>query len=196
MEKLILLTVVSILIGFNVQGQETFKISPEKSTIEWLGEKVTGAHSGYINLQSAFFLFEDEKFVGGEFNIDMNSIKCTDIENRTYASKLEEHLKDPDFFNSSKYPTSNFKISNIIFDGTSYMITGNITIKEITQEITFPAKFENDGDIFHANATLKIDRTKHDIKYGSGSFFDDLGDRMIYDEFTLKINLQGSKAKD
>ena len=196
MKKLILLTFVSILIEFNIQGQETFIISPEKSTIEWLGEKVTGAHSGYINLQSAFFFFEDEKFVGGEFNIDMNSIKCTDIENRTYASKLEEHLKDPDFFNSSKYPTSNFKISNIIFDGTSYMITGNITIKEITQEITFPAKFENDGDIFHANATLKIDRTKHDIKYGSGSFFDDLGDRMIYDEFTLKVHLQGSKAKD
>ena len=196
MKKLILLTVVSILIRFNVQGQETFKISPEKSTIEWLGEKVTGAHSGYINLQSAFFLIEDEKFVGGEFIIDMNSIKCTDIENRTYASKLEEHLKDPDFFNSSKYPTSNFKISNIIFDGTSYMITGNITIKEISQEITFPAKFENDGDLFHANATLKIDRTKHDIKYGSGSFFDDLGNRMIYDEFTLKIHLQGSKAKD
>lgn len=196
MKKLILLTFVSILIEFDIQGQETFKISPEKSTIEWLGEKVTGAHSGYINLQSAFFFFEDEKFVGGEFNIDMNSIKCTDIENRTYASKLEEHLKDPDFFNSSKYPTSNFKISNIIFDGTSYMITGNMTIKEITQEITFPAKFENDGDIFHANATLKIDRTKHDIKYGSGSFFDDLGDRMIYDEFTLKIHLQGSKAKD
>ena len=196
MKKLILLTFVSILIEFNIQGQETFKISPEKSTIEWLGEKVTGAHSGYINLQSGFFFFEDEKFVGGEFNIDMNSIKCTDIENRTYASKLEEHLKDPDFFNSSKYPTSNFKISNIIFDGTSYMITGNMTIKEITQEITFPAKFENDGDIFHANATLKIDRTKHDIKYGSGSFFDDLGDRMIYDEFTLKIHLQGSKAKD
>jgi len=196
MKKLILLTVVSIFNGLNVLGQETFKISPEKSTIEWLGEKVTGAHSGYINLQSAFFLFEDEKFVGGEFNIDMNSIKCTDIENRTYASKLEEHLKDPDFFNSSKYPISNFKISNIIFDGTSYMITGNITIKEITQEITFPAKFENDGDIFHANATLKIDRTKHDIKYGSGSFFDDLGDRMIYDEFTLKIHLQGSKAKN
>ena len=76
------------------------------------------------------------------------------------------------------------------------MITGNMTIKEISQEITFPAKFENDGDLFHANATLKINRTKHDIKYGSGSFFDDLGDRMIYDEFTLKIHLQGNKTKD
>ena len=196
MKKLILLTFVSILIGFNIEGQETYKISPENSTIEWVGEKVSGAHSGYINLQNAFFLFEEKKIVGGEFNIDMNSIKCTDIENPAYAAKLEEHLKDPDFFNSSKYPTSNFKITNIIFDGTSYMITGNITIKEISQEITFPAKFENDGDLFHANATLKIDRTKHDIKYGSGSFFDDLGDRMIYDEFTLKIHLQGSKARN
>ena len=196
MKKLILLTVVSILIGFKIQGQETYQISPENSTVEWVGEKVSGTHTGYINLQNAFFLFEEEKFVGGEFNIDMNSIKCTDIENPRYAAKLEEHLKDSDFFNSSKYPTSNFKITNIIFDGTSYMITGNMTIKEISQEITFPAKFENDGDIFHANATLKIDRTKHDIKYGSGSFFDDLGNRMIYDEFTLKIHLQGSKAKD
>ena len=196
MKKLILLTVVSISIGFNIQGQETYQISQENSTIEWIGEKVSGAHSGYINLLNAFFLFEEEKLVGGEFNIDMNSIKCTDIENPTYAAKLEEHLKNPDFFNSSKYPTSNFKITSIIFDGTSYMITGNITIKEISQEISFPAKFENDGDLFHANATLKINRTKHDIKYGSGSFFDDLGDRMIYDEFTLKIHLQGSKAKD
>ena len=196
MKKLILLTVVSILIGFNIQGQETYIISPENSTIEWVGEKVSGAHSGYINLQNAFFLFEEEKFVGGEFNINMNSIKCTDIENPKYAGKLEEHLKDADFFNTSKYPNSNFKITNIIFDGTSYMITGDITIKEISQEITFPAQFENDGDLFHANATLNIDRTKHDIKYGSGSFFDDLGDRMIYDEFTLKIHLQGSKAKN
>ena len=196
MKKLILLTVVSILIVFNIQGQETYIISSENSTIEWVGEKVSGAHSGYINLQNAFFLFEEEKFVGGEFNINMNSIKCTDIENPKYAGKLEEHLKDGDFFNTSKYPNSNFKITNIIFDGTSYMITGDITIKEISQEITFPAQFENDGDLFYANATLNIDRTKHDIKYGSGSFFDDLGDRMIYDEFTLKIHLQGSKAKN
>ena len=196
MKKLILLTVVSILFGFYIKGQEIYDISPENSKIEWIGEKVSGAHSGYINLKNAFFLFEDEKFVGGEFNIDMNTIKCTDIENPKYAAKLEEHLKDPDFFNTDKYPISNFKITNIIFDGTSYMITGNITIKEISQEIVFPAKFENNGNIFHANSTIKIDRTKHDIKYGSGSFFDDLGDRMIYDEFTLKIHLQGSKAKD
>ena len=195
MKKLILLTIVSILIIFNTIGQEIYKVSPENSKIEWIGEKITSAHSGYINLQDAFFIIEDEKFVGGEFNIDMNTIKCTDIENPIYAAKLEEHLKDPDFFNSSKYPIANFKITNIIFDGTSYMITGDITIKEISQEITFPAQFENDGDLFYANATLKIDRTKHDIKYGSGSFFDDLGDRMIYDEFTLKINLQGSKAQ-
>ena len=116
MKKLILLTIVSILIIFNTIGQEIYKVSPENSKIEWIGEKITSAHSGYINLQDAFFIIEEEKFVGGEFNIDMNTIKCTDIENPIYAAKLEEHLKDPDFFNSSKYPTSG-KISNIIFVG-------------------------------------------------------------------------------
>ena len=95
MKKLILLTIVSILIIFNTIGQEIYKVSPENSKIEWIGEKITSAHSGYINLQDAFFIIEEEKFVGGEFNIDMNTIKCTDIENPIYAAKLEEHLKDP-----------------------------------------------------------------------------------------------------
>ena len=193
MKKMILLTIVSIASLLNIQAQEEYQISLKNSTVEWIGEKVTGSHSGFINLKSAFFLFEDEKLVGGEFEIDMNSIKCTDIENPKYAVKLEDHLKDNDFFATDKYPTSTFKITNVIFDGTSYMITGNITIREISQEITFPAQFHSHGELFHADAIVKVDRTKHDIKYGSGSFFDDLGDRMIYNEFTLKIHLEGTK---
>jgi len=193
MKKMILSTIVSILSLFSIQAQEQYQISLENSKVEWIGEKVTGSHSGYINLKSAFLLFEDEKLVGGEFEIDMNSIKCTDIENPKYAAKLENHLKSNDFFATDKHPTSNFKITNVIFDGTSYMVTGNITIREISQEITFPAKFHSHGKLFHANASLKVDRTKHDIKYGSGSFFDDLGDKMIYNEFTLKIHLEGTK---
>lgn len=193
MEKMILSTVVSILSLFSIQAQEQHQISLEKSTVEWIGEKVTGSHSGFINLKSAFFLFEDNKLVGGEFEIDMNSIKCTDIESPEYAAKLEKHLKNNDFFATDKYPISSFKITHVIFDGTAYMITGNMTIRDIPQEITFPAQFHSHGNTFHADASLKIDRTKHDIKYGSGSFFDDLGNRMIYDEFTLKIHLEGTK---
>jgi len=193
MKKMILSTIVSILSLFSIQAQEQYQISLENSKVEWIGEKVTGSHSGYINLKSAFLLFEDEKLVGGEFEIDMNSIKCTDIENPKYAAKLEKHLNSNDFFATDKHPTSNFKITNVIFDGTSYMVTGNMTIREISQEITFPAKFHSHGKLFHADATVKVDRTKHDIKYGSGSFFDELGDKMIYDEFTLNIHLKGTK---
>jgi len=186
-------TVVSIVTLFSIQAQEQYEISLENSNVEWIGEKVTGSHSGSINLNSAFLLFEEEKLVGGEFEIDMNSIKCTDIENPKYAAKLENHLKSDDFFATDKHPISNFKITNVIFDGTSYMITGDITIRELSQEITFPAKFHSHGKLFHANATAKVDRTKHDVKFRSGSFFDELGDKMIYDEFTLKIHLEGTK---
>ena len=193
MKKIILSTVVSLLSLSNLQAQEKHSISIEKSSVEWIGEKVTGTHSGLISLKDGYFKFEENKLVGGEFNIDMNSITCTDIENKEYAAKLVDHLKNDDFFASDKHPLSNFKITKVIFDGTSYMITGDITIRDITEEITFPARFHSHGRIFHANASLKIDRTKHDVKYGSGSFFDDLGDKMIYNEFTLKIQLESYK---
>ena len=193
MKKMILSTIVSIVCLCTIQAQDKYQISAEHSKVEWIGEKVTGSHSGFINLKEAFFLFEDDKLIGGEFEMDMNSLKCTDIENPEYAAKLENHLKNDDFFATDKYPTSSFKITNVIFDSTSYMVTGNMIIREISQEITFPAKFHSHGKLFHANATVKVDRTKHDIKYGSGSFFDNLGDRMIYNEFTLKIQLEGTK---
>lgn len=193
MKKMILSTVVSILSLINLQAQEQFEISLKNSSAEWIGEKITGSHNGTINLSKAFFIFDNNTLVGGQFEMDMNSIKCTDIENREYAAKLESHLKDKDFFATEEYPISHFTITEVIFDGTSYMITGNITIRGISQEITFPAQFHSDENLFLADATLKIDRTKHDIKYGSGSFFDGLGDRMIYDEFTLKIHLEASK---
>lgn len=193
MKKMILSTVVSILCLTNLQAQEKHPVSIEKSSVEWIGEKVTGTHSGFISLKNAYLLFEENKLVGGEFDIDMNSITCTDIENEEYAAKLVNHLKNDDFFATDKYPTSNFKITKVIFDGTSYMITGDITIRDITEEITFPARFHSHGRIFHANASLIIDRTKHDVKYGSGSFFDDLGDKMIYNEFTLKVQLESYK---
>lgn len=190
---MILSTVVSIMSIVNLYSQENYQITLEKSSVEWIGEKVTGSHNGTINLNKAHLTFENNKLTGGEFEIDMKSIKCTDIESPQYAAKLENHLMDDDFFASEKHPTSTFKITNVLFDGTSYMVTGDMTIRGISQEITFPAQFHSHGNVFHADATLKIDRTKHDVKYGSGSFFDDLGDRMIYDEFTLKIHLETTK---
>ena len=170
-------------------AQSILNIDLEKSSIEWVGEKVTGAHTGNILLKKAHFVMGKEHIEGGEFTIDMNSITCTDIENPEYAGKLVGHLKDEDFFGVDKHPTSNFSFTKVIFDGTSYLITGTMTIKEMSQEITFPAQFHTEKDKLTADAVVKIDRTKHDIKYGSGQFFDGLGDRMILDDFTLTIHL-------
>ena len=176
-----------------VSAQDTLAISINSSTVNWIGEKVTGQHSGYINLQSAFLLLDNNKLVGGKFEIDMQSIKCTDIENEKYALKLENHLKDADFFAVDKFPISNFEITDVIFDSNAYMITGIMTIRGISKKISFPASFHNQTGLFIADATLKIDRTKHDIKYGSGTFFEELGDSMIYNDFVINIHLEGKK---
>lgn len=189
MKKLILSSALILGNLTFICAQSVLNIDLEKSSIEWVGEKVTGAHSGNVQLQKAHFVMGKEHIEGGEFTMDMNSITCTDIENPKYAGKLVDHLKDEDFFGVDKYPTSSFSFTKVIFDGTSYLITGTMTIKEMSQEITFPAQFHTEKDKLTADAVVKIDRTKHDIKYGSGQFFDGLGDRMILDDFTLTIHL-------
>ena len=189
MKKLILIAALTIVNLTVTKAQSQLNINLAESTIEWIGEKVTGSHTGNVSLKSAHFIMGDEHIEGGEFIMDMNSIKCTVIENPEYAGKLENHLKDNDFFGTENYPTARFSFAKVIFDGTSYLITGKMNIKGMSQEITFPAQFHTEKGHLVADAVVKIDRTKHDIKYGSGVFFDDLGDRMILDDFTLNIHL-------
>jgi len=193
MKKLILLTLVSISTFINLQAQEKLNISLKTSSVKWVGEKVTGQHEGFILLKSASLETKDGALTGGEFVIDMNSIKCTDIESPQYSAKLENHLKDNDFFNVAEFPEARFVITKVIYDGTSYIIEGDMTIRELTSAISFPAEFHNEDGKFIADASVIVDRTKHDVKYGSGAFFDNLGDKMIYDEFTLKVHLESVK---
>ena len=189
MKKLILVAVLTIVNLSIVSAQSQLNIDLNNSSIEWLGEKVTGSHSGNVTLKSAHFIMGKEHIEGGAFVMDMNSIKCTDIESPEYAAKLENHLKADDFFGVETYPTASFTFTKVIFDGTSYLITGQMNIKDMSNEITFPAQFHAEKGQFIADAVVKIDRTKYDIKYGSGAFFDGLGDRMILDDFTLNIHL-------
>jgi len=189
MKKLILIAALTIVNLTATRAQNLLNINLSESSVNWIGEKVTGTHTGTVILQKAHFSMGKEHIEGGEFVMDMNSIKCTDIESPEYAAKLENHLKDDDFFGTENFPTASFSFSKVIFDGTSYLITGEMNIKGMVQEITFPAQFHNEEGKLIADAVVKIDRTKHDIKYGSGAFFDGLGDRMILDDFTLNIHL-------
>ncbi len=166
----------------------TFEVSVADSQITWLGKKVGGQHTGTINVQSGKFTIDGDKLTGGSFVMDMGSIACTDLEGE-YKGKLEGHLKSPDFFAVSDFPTASFVISKVTPEGDKHKIDGTIVIKNIAREISFPADVAIDGDKVTATAEIVIDRSKFDVRYGSGSFFDGLGDKLIYDDFTLNVQL-------
>jgi len=159
-------------------------VDVEKSQITWKGYKVTGEHEGTINLKSGVLMFDGDKLTGGKFEMDMTSINTTDLEGE-YKDKLDGHLKSADFFGVDKHPTAKFEITKAVGSGNSYKVTGDLTIKNITNPVTFDMTVNGNT----ATAQLKIDRAKYDVRYGSGSFFDNLGDKTIYDEFDLNVNL-------
>ena len=185
MKRVLLLLTLSGLFLINVGAQSKLTADTTKTKLLWLGEKVTGQHTGTINLQSGWLTWQDNKITSGEFDIDMASLK--DTENN---KMLIGHLKSDDFFGVVKYPLAKLVITGSTpFDKGSGMVTGTLTIKDITNPIEFKATTQkkDDGTWFFANIT--IDRTKYNIRYGSGSFFDNLGDKTIYDDFNLKGNI-------
>jgi polyisoprenoid-binding protein YceI len=184
MKHLFLITLFGLLLGV-VNGQQKMNADTTKTKLNWLGEKVTGQHTGTIKLLSGWLSFADNKITGGEFLIDMASLK--DSEGN---ARLENHLKSDDFFSVDKFPVSKLVIkSSDSFEKGSAVVRGELTIKGATNPIEFKAAMQkkDDGTWFYSN--IVIDRTKYSIKYGSGSFFDNLGDKTIYDEFKLKVAL-------
>jgi polyisoprenoid-binding protein YceI len=173
---------------------ETFVIDSKKSSIEWVAGKVGGSHKGTIQLASGSLIFDGQKLKAGEFTADMTSIMITDLKGNSNKSLLN-HLKGEDFFSVAKNPNSTFKITNVAAVGADRVnISGNLTIKGITNPITFPASIKVQKNNLVAVAKgVKIDRTKYDIKYRSKSFFGDIGDKAIDDEFELNLNLVAKK---
>src|SRR5690606_35721546 len=107
-----------------------------------------------------------------------------------YRDKLVNHLKSDDFFGVEKYPTAKFEITKVVSQGNDqYLVTGNLTIKATTKEIEFPATIKAEGEALTASAQITVDRSEYDIRYGSSSFFDNLGDKVIYDDFNLDVTL-------
>ncbi|MCT4615048.1 MAG: YceI family protein [Marinifilaceae bacterium] len=183
MKKLFLLSVFVLL--FSSIGIRAQQIDINKSKVSWIGKKVTGEHSGTINLKSAAIQIKDEQIKSGEFVIDMNSMICTDIKDAAYNKKLIGHLKSDDFFGVVKYSTAKLVIRGAELVKNKYVIQADLTIKGKTERIEFNAVKTSSGFI----ALLEIDRTKFNIRYGSGKFFENLGNKMISDIFTLNIEL-------
>ena len=169
---------------FAFTTQITKEVNTESSVVKWTGYKVTGKHEGTIMIKKGSLTFKNNVLVGGKFVIDMSTINTTDLEG-DYKKKLDGHLKDDDFFGVEKHKTASLVFTSLKQNGTNYIVNADLTIKGITNKVKFKMQVLENSAI----ADLKIDRTKYDIKYGSASFFDDLKDRAIYDEFDLNVNL-------
>lgn len=165
---------------------QTKKINLEQSSIKWVGKKIVSSHNGNLKFKSGFLFFKKKKLIGGMFVVDMNTINTLDL-NGEKKIKLDEHLKDSDFFNVSKFPTASLVFNKIkSLKKGNYQITSDLTIKGIKKsDITFVLSTYKKS----ANASFEIDRTVYGIKYGSGSFFDNLGDKMIDDHVNVKVSL-------
>jgi len=161
-------------------------INIEASTITWKAYKVTGSHEGTINLASGNLDFNGTILTGGAFVVDMTTINTTDLEGE-YKQKLDGHLHSDDFFGTATHKTASLEITSVKASGkNAYNATANLTIKNITKEVNFTISVYGSK----ATANLKVDRSQFDVRYGSGSFFDNLGDKTIYDEFDLVVDLQ------
>lgn len=187
---------ISAMADKGKKAPQSLKVDTKASTFNWLGKKITGEHNGTINIQSGNLVVEGDRLTGGDFTIDINSIKVLDVKDEGYNAKLVGHLKAPDFFDAAKYPTATFKITKATpKGGVNYDIAGNLTINGVTQAISFPAivNIDKKGSA-NASAKFEVDRTKFGSKYASKSFFDTIGDKAIYDNFTVDIKLSTVKT--
>jgi len=180
-----------------VAEAKSFTIDNSSSNVKWLAKKVTGEHNGSVAIKSGEFQVENGSISAGKFTLDMNTITVLDIPADDESNaKLTGHLKSEDFFSVEASPEANFEIVSVEqIEGAAegqpnYNVKGNLTIKGITKAITFPATINMSDNSVKANAEFEIDRTEWDIRYGSGKFFQDLGDKTIYDNFTIMFDIE------
>ena len=191
MKRIFLFLFISSILATNVI--DTIWIDISASKVKWIANKISGSHNGEIKIKNGYILKNDTSLVGGEIIIDMNSISVHDIEHPKWNQSLVEHLKTEDFFDVKKFPVA---ILQILSSKKSYIndklnsnveISGELTIKNITNKVLIHSYIDFNRNI--SEGQLIIDRTKWDIKYGSNSFFDNLGDKAIYDDFVLNFTL-------
>lgn len=190
----LLLSLMASIITTSLAFAGNYKVEKDQSNVKWLGKKVTGEHYGTISFENGHLHIEDGNITSGEFVIDMNSIVVEDLTDAEWNQKLVGHLKSDDFFSTDKFGTSKLVLKSVeAKSGNVHHFKGHLTIKGITHPVEFDAAVEFKGNHVHANGKMTIDRSLYNVKYGSGKFFDNLGDKMIYDDFTLDFNIVATK---
>lgn len=183
------LTAIVTFLAFDMPVKDlTYTVDTERSTIDWTAKKVGGGHTGTIKISSGSLVHNGKSLTKGTFLIDMASITSDN-------ARVTNHLKSDDFFAAEKNPNAKFEITKVTPAGQDRVnISGNLTIKGISQPLAFPATVRAQKGIVVAVANgVRVDRTKYDIKFRSKTFFLDIGDKAVDDEFELNINLVAKK---
>lgn len=171
-----------------------YNVDTTASVISWKGSKIGGAHNGTLYLKSGSLEFAKGELSGGKFEIDMTTINTTDLTGGK-KRKLDGHLKSKDFFSVNSFPSATLEITNVAKGSSkgAYDITADLSIKGISAQIQFAANVEHHGDTATAKADIVFDRAKYDVKYKSGSFFSNLGNKLIHDDVEVGVELKLSK---
>ena len=186
---LTILTGMAVFMSFDKAVKEVnYTVDTERSSIDWSAKKVGGSHKGTVKITSGNLVYNGKALTKGSFLINMTSLTSDN-------AKVTTHLQSDDFFSAEKNPNSKFEITKVTAAGADRVnIAGILTIKGISHPITFPATVKIEKNIVVAVANgIRVDRTKYDIKYRSKTFFLEIADKAIDDEFELNINLVAKK---
>jgi len=174
-----------------VSAQEV-ELNVENSSLKWSGKKITNSsHNGSIKFKSGKLNFSDGFIDSGKFIVDMMSINVEDLEGNSKA-RLEKHLRSDDFFSVVDFNESSLEITSSEKDGDGFKVYGILNIKGLTSAVEL--KMKKVGDDWSSSFTF--DRSKHNVRYGSGSFFENLGDRLILDEISMEATLNFDSWKE
>jgi len=186
----IVLPFVAAFVFVSLLSAQEYKIVNDISSVKWQGSKIVkGEHAGTINIKEGSVRLKDGILLGGSIIIDMHTISGSDLKGSS-KERLEKHLKSDDFFGVDKFPESRFELLNSKESGNSgFLVTGNLTIKGKTHPIEFNLVQGKKDDNITLSGRMSIDRSIYDVRYGSGKFFDNLGDKAINDIFTLDFML-------
>lgn len=193
----LLLSVVAGVVLFSPTSlmAKPYQLDVKKSKLTWTGSKVLVAskHTGTVAIKSGQVEFGKDGPASAVVIVDMKTIKNEDLTDPAYNKKLVGHLKSPDFFDVEKHPEATLKVTSFKKQGpNAYDLTGDLTIKGTTKPVTFKATAASEkGGVSKISADLEFDRTEFDVRYGSGKFFQNLGDKVISDKVQLKVELVG-----
>lgn len=198
MKTLFALTFAIVSAGAIAQDKPmktTYNVDPSESKIVYVGKKVTGQHTGNVNIKpGSTLVFTGDLLTGGEITADMNTITSTDLTDKDTNAKYVGHMKSADFFNVEKYPEAKLVIKDSKKTAKGLEVNADLTMVGQTKPITFVVtNLKKTADKVTAKSDLKLNRTLWGLKYGSGSFFKGLGDKAINDEFTLTVDITAKK---